>query len=62
VAKAHLAWNYTSVLNIVFLALAVLLVWRFLSTGRSEMLRPGNFADQLSVHGPLQSIAGYALP
>jgi uncharacterized membrane protein YraQ (UPF0718 family) len=42
VIEAHLAWNYTSVLNIVFLALAAVLVWRFLATGGMEMLRMMN--------------------
>ncbi len=31
-------WNYTTVLNIGFLALAATLVWRFLRTGGREML------------------------
>ena len=38
VIETHIAFNYTSVLNIVFLALAGLLVWRFLTTGGPEML------------------------
>ena len=32
-------WNYTSVLNIVFLVVAAVLLWRFLKTGGPEMLR-----------------------
>jgi hypothetical protein len=32
-------WNYTSILNIVFLAFAMLLVIRFLRTGGPAMLR-----------------------
>ena len=31
--------NYTTVLNVIFLALAAILVWRFLRTGGPEMLR-----------------------
>jgi len=31
-------WNYTSVLNVVFLLLAAVLVWRFLTTGGRAML------------------------
>ncbi|MDQ6673263.1 MAG: permease, partial [Chloroflexota bacterium] len=31
--------NYTSVLNVIFLVLAAVLVWRFLRTGGPEMLR-----------------------
>jgi uncharacterized membrane protein YraQ (UPF0718 family) len=33
-----ISWNYTSQLNVVFLALAALLVWRFIATGGAEML------------------------
>src|SRR5438874_1898194 len=33
------SWNYTTILNLVFLAAAALLGWRFLSTGRVAMLR-----------------------
>jgi hypothetical protein len=33
VEMAHLAWNYTTYLNIVFLALAGLLVWRYFRRG-----------------------------
>jgi len=32
-------WNYTTVLNIVFLAVSAVLVWRFLRTGGPKMLR-----------------------
>jgi hypothetical protein len=32
-------WNYTTVLNILFLALSAVLVWRFLRTGGPKMLR-----------------------
>jgi uncharacterized protein len=42
VIEAHLAWNYTSILNILFLALAAVLVWRFLRTGGVDMLRMMN--------------------
>jgi hypothetical protein len=31
--------NYTSVLNVLFVVLAGVLVWRFLRTGGPEMLR-----------------------
>ena len=30
--------NYTTVLNVIFLAIAALLVWRFRRTGGPEML------------------------
>jgi len=39
IAEAALRWNYTTILDIVFLALALLLVIRFLRTGGPAMLR-----------------------
>jgi uncharacterized membrane protein YraQ (UPF0718 family) len=42
VVEASLSWDYTTWLNLVFLALAVLLIWRFVSTGGLEMLRMMN--------------------
>jgi uncharacterized membrane protein YraQ (UPF0718 family) len=39
VVEATISWNYTTLLNIVFLAIALMLVWRFLRTGGPEMLR-----------------------
>jgi len=42
VVDASVTWNYTTWLNIVFLALAGLLVWRFLTTGGPAMLRTMN--------------------
>jgi uncharacterized protein len=39
VVEAHVAWNYTTVLNIVFLILATLLLWRSFSTRGLAMLR-----------------------
>src|SRR5258708_1057606 len=42
VAEASVSWNYTTWLNIVFLVLAGLLVWRFLKTGGPAMLRMMN--------------------
>jgi uncharacterized membrane protein YraQ (UPF0718 family) len=39
VVEAAFRWNYTSFLNIAFLALAALLLWRFLRTGGPQMLR-----------------------
>src|SRR6478752_43972 len=33
VVEAHVTWNYTTVLNIVFLSLAVVLVWRYFQRG-----------------------------
>jgi uncharacterized membrane protein YraQ (UPF0718 family) len=42
VVEASISWNYTTWLNIAFLILAALLVWRFLRTGGPEMLRMMN--------------------
>jgi uncharacterized membrane protein YraQ (UPF0718 family) len=39
VAQAAVELDYTAVLNVLFLALAAALVWRFLRTGGPEMLR-----------------------
>ena len=53
VIMEHLSWNYTSILNIIFLVLTALLLWRFLRTGGPEMMKmmdhaPG--ADAESAH------------
>ena len=42
VVEASITWNYTSWLNLAFLVLAGLLVWRFLNTGGPAMLRMMN--------------------
>jgi uncharacterized membrane protein YraQ (UPF0718 family) len=42
VEMASVHWNYTTVLNIVFLAVAAVLVWRFVRTGGLPMLRMMN--------------------
>jgi len=42
VVEASIEWNYTTWLNITFLVLAALLMWRFLKTGGPEMLRMMN--------------------
>jgi uncharacterized membrane protein YraQ (UPF0718 family) len=39
IMEESIHWNYTTVLNIIFLMLAVVLVMRFLRTGGPEMLR-----------------------
>ena len=39
VVEASVTWNYTTVLNLVFLAVAAVLVVRFLRTGGPAMLR-----------------------
>jgi hypothetical protein len=42
VVEASMTLNYTTVLNIIFLAFAALLVVRFVRTGGREMLRHMN--------------------
>jgi uncharacterized protein len=42
IVEAHVSWNYTTILNIAFLALSALMVWRFLTTGGPAMLRMMN--------------------
>ena len=42
VVEAHVTWNYTTILNIIFLALAAALVWRFVRTGGLPMLKAMN--------------------
>jgi uncharacterized protein len=39
VVEASIQLNYTTVLNVIFLILAAVLVWRFLKTGGPEMLK-----------------------
>jgi len=52
VVEASIAWNYTTWLNVLFLVLAGLFVWRFLKTGGPAMLRMMNRpADHGLAHG-----------
>lgn len=44
------AWNYTSVLNIIFLAIAAALVIRFLRTGGPEMLAMMETSEEEMAH------------
>jgi hypothetical protein len=39
VVEASVTWNYTTILNLVFLTLAAVLVVRFLRTGGPAMLK-----------------------
>src|SRR5215831_1388127 len=50
VAEAQIAWDYTTWLNIAFLGLALVLLWRFLRTGGPEMLRMMNQPGQAEHH------------
>jgi len=46
VVEASVTWNYTTVLNIIFLGLAAALVGRFLRTGGLPMLRTMNKSEE----------------
>jgi uncharacterized membrane protein YraQ (UPF0718 family) len=50
VIETTISWNYTTILNIVFLALAALLVIRFLRTGGPAMLRAMNAPPSHGAH------------
>jgi uncharacterized protein len=39
VVHANIQLNYTTALNVLFLMLAAVLVWRFLKTGGQQMLK-----------------------
>ena len=62
VMEPHLTLNYTAVLNVVFLALAVVLVVRFMRTGGPRMLRmmnaPPSVHDGSHQHGGPSGHAG----
>src|SRR4051812_1750516 len=55
VVEASIQLNYTTVLNILFLILAAVLVWRFMKTGGPEMLKmmggAADHSDQLGHEG-----------
>ena len=42
--EPHISWNYTTFLNLIFLALATVLLWRFFRTGGRQMLAMMNSA------------------
>jgi uncharacterized protein len=50
VVEASVHWNYTTALNLVFLALAAVLLWRFVRTGGLPMLRAMNEPEPGHVH------------
>ena len=57
VVEESITWNYTNILNIVFLALAAGLLCRFVTTGGIPMLRMmGGSPDQNHDHHHEQSI------
>jgi uncharacterized membrane protein YraQ (UPF0718 family) len=53
--QAPPAWNYTTYLNVVFIALIAVMLWRFLTTGGPQMLRamaqPGGGGHAHMDHG-----------
>lgn len=54
-AATGIQWNYTTILNIIFLTLAAALLWRFLATGGRAMLammggNPDDMADHNHDH------------
>jgi hypothetical protein len=51
VVEASVTWNYTTFLNLVFLALAGVLVVRFLRTGGPAMLRMMDRAPEVREEG-----------
>jgi len=53
IMQESIRWNYTTILNIIFLTLAAVLVLRFLRTGGPEMLRMMNRSDHHE-HNPSQ--------
>jgi len=56
VAEASIELNYTTVLNVIFLILAAVLVWRFMKTGGPEMLKmmgeSADHSDHMGHEGP----------
>ena len=50
IVEASITWNYTTILNVAFLALAALLVWRFIATGGLPMLKMMNAPPSRSGH------------
>jgi len=53
--EAAIRWNYTTVLNLVFAAVASLLIWRFFTTGGPQMVA-GMDAPRSGAH------SGHGLP
>jgi uncharacterized membrane protein YraQ (UPF0718 family) len=42
IVETSITWNYTTILNIIFLAIGAVLVWRFVKTGGLDMLKHMN--------------------
>ena len=62
VMEASVSWNYTTFLNIVFLALTAILVARFLRTGGRAMLRMMNMAPHGEDDHEDGGVATYTCP
>jgi uncharacterized protein len=62
VEETHVTWNYTTILNIIFLVLAAALVIRFARTGGGAMLKMmgGGPDDQADGHDPGQPPTAHA--
>jgi hypothetical protein len=56
-SRRGLQWNYTSILNIIFLVLAAILVIRFLRTGGLPMLKMMNRPEHAMEHHDMESHA-----
>jgi uncharacterized membrane protein YraQ (UPF0718 family) len=50
IVEASVQFNYTTALNILFLLLAAVLVWRFLKTGGPAMLKMMDMAPEQQAH------------
>jgi uncharacterized membrane protein YraQ (UPF0718 family) len=50
VLEPSISWNYTTVLNLIFLAMTALLLWRFFRTGGRQMLAMMNNSPQTPGH------------
>jgi uncharacterized membrane protein YraQ (UPF0718 family) len=56
VMEASVSWNYTTFLNIMFLAITTILVARFLRTGGPAMLRMMNMAPEATNPEPIGTL------
>lgn len=55
------SWNYTTALNLVFLVVAAVLVWRFLRTGGPEMLKMMGASPQEQAHMATDPVCGMSV-
>ncbi len=59
VLQAAPSWNYTSFLNLAFLALIAVMLWRFLTTGGLQMLRAMAVPGGGETHGGHHNHSGH---